>query len=162
MTGMTQTEREELIRRYEAAPARLRAALKAVPPEAMKWRPAEGKWSAHEIGWHCADSETAAAVRIRYVVAEKDTLVVGYDQDAWTRIFDYHALPLEPALVTVDAVHASTALVLHNLTDESWSRVARHSEHPTYGAEQWLKIYANHVENHSKQIERNMEAWSRR
>jgi hypothetical protein len=159
--SMTPAEREELIGQYEAGPERLRTALQSVPSEAMKWRPGEGKWSAHEIGWHCADSETNGAMRIRYVVAEKDALIAGYDQDQWTRIFDYHALPLEPALQTVAAVRGSTALILRGLDEASWAKQARHTEHPTYGAEQWLKIYAAHVENHSRQIERNVETWNK-
>ena len=35
------SEREAFIRRYEDGPRKLRAALAKVPPEAMKWRPAE-------------------------------------------------------------------------------------------------------------------------
>jgi hypothetical protein len=158
---MNSTQREELISRYEAGPARLRAALATVPPTALQWRPGPGKWSAHEIAWHCADSETNAASRIRYVVAEKDTLIVGYDQDEWTRLFDYHSLPLEPALNLVDSVRAATTLVIRNFDDDLWQRAGRHSEHPTYGAEEWLKIYAGHVEKHSRQIERNVAEWSR-
>ena len=52
--------------------------------------PGAGKWSVHEVVVHCADSETNAALRIRYLIAEKEPLIVGYDQDAWARVFDYH------------------------------------------------------------------------
>ncbi len=34
-----------------AVPARLRAALVKVPQAALKWRPAPGEWSAHEVIW---------------------------------------------------------------------------------------------------------------
>ena len=47
-------------------------ALAKVPPEALKWRPAPGKWSVHEIIIHCADSEANAHMRVRYLLAEKD------------------------------------------------------------------------------------------
>ena len=29
-------------------------------------------------------------------------------------------------------------------------------------AEDWLKVYAEHVEKHSRQIDRNVEAWKAR
>src|SRR5262245_13136360 len=92
-------EREALIARYQAGPARLKAALATVPAEALQWRPARNEWSAHEIVGHCAASEANAALRIRYLVAEPDPLIIGYDQAEWARRFDYHDLPLEPAML---------------------------------------------------------------
>ena len=157
---MPAAERAKRIEQYERGPERLRRALAAVPDEAVKWRPAPGKWSVHEIVCHCADSEVNAYARLRYVLAEKDPLVVGYDQDEWARVFDYHALPIAPALATVDAVRASTADLLKRLKDEAWAKKGRHTEKDSYGSDEWLKIYADHVDGHARQIERNVEAWN--
>ena len=44
---------------------RFHDALNLVPDSAVKWRPAPGKWSAHEVVCHCADAEMNAAARIR-------------------------------------------------------------------------------------------------
>jgi len=159
---MDAKQRESLIRRYEEGPARLKAALAQVPEEARQWRPGPGRWSAHEVVCHCADSETNAAMRIRYVVAEKDTVVVGYDQENWARRFDYHKHPLATALVAVEAVRANTVPLLRQLDEEGWARVARHTESGRYSAEDWLKSYAEHLEKHSAQIGRNLEAWRAR
>jgi hypothetical protein len=156
---LSRTEREQLIAQYAAGPARLRAALATVPAEAMTWRPAPGEWSAHEVVCHCADSETNSYARIRYVLAEKDPVVQGYDQEQWAREFDYHAAPLEPALATVDAVRANTAALIRRLGDEAWARVGRHTESGRYTAEEWLRIYAEHLEVHARQIEANVAAW---
>src|SRR5512134_1946120 len=109
---LTAAERLDLIRRYEQGPERLKAALAKVPPEAMKWRPAEGKWSVHEVVCHLADSESNAALRIRYLTAEEKPIIVGYDQARWARVLDYDSAPLEPALATVEAVRANTASLL--------------------------------------------------
>jgi hypothetical protein len=159
---LTVAQREDLIRRYEQGPARLKTALAKVPPEAMKWRPAEGKWSAHEVVCHLADSESNAALRIRYLAAEEDPLIVGYDQARWARVFDYHSAPLEPALAVVDAVRANTAALLKRLPEKAWSASGRHTESGRYTAEDWLAIYAEHMEKHSGQIERNVAAWRSR
>ena len=95
--SMTAAERRQRIDQYERGPLRLHDALHLVPDEAVKWRPAPGKWSVHEVVCHCADSEMNGAVRLRYVLAEKDPVIQGYDQEAWARIFDYHSRPLPPA-----------------------------------------------------------------
>ena len=152
-------EREKLIAQYAAGPARLRAALATVPGVALQWRPKAGEWSAHEVVVHCADSETQAASRIRVVVSEKEPLIQGYDEAQWARDFDYHAHPLDVALATVDAVRANTTALLRRLPDVAWSRVGRHTESGRYASEDWLTIYAEHLENHARQIEANVTAW---
>jgi len=152
-------DRDSLIRRYAEGPDRLRAALSKVPEEARQWRPAPGRWSVHEIVCHCADSETNGSLRIRFLMAEKDPVIVGYDQDEWAAHFDYHAHPLAAALAAVEAVRANTVPLLRRLSAENWARVGRHTESGTYSAEDWLRIYAEHLEKHSRQIEKNLELW---
>ncbi|MEX2224427.1 MAG: DinB family protein [Candidatus Rokuibacteriota bacterium] len=157
--SLTRTERERLVQQYADGPARLEAALAGVAPEARKWRPAPGEWSAHEVACHCADSETNAAARIRYLVCETDPLVLGYDENVWAVALDYHRHPLDTALATVRAVRANTAAVLRNLPEEAWTREGRHSASGRYRAVDWLTIYAEHLEIHARQIEANLAAW---
>jgi len=152
-------ERATLIQRYAEGPARLRAALGTVPPAARQWRPTAGEWSAHEIVCHCADSEANAALRIRYVLAEKEPVIQGYDQDVWAEALDYHSHPADVALDTVDAVRAHTVALLRRLPAEAWSKEGRHSESGRYTADDWLRIYAEHLEKHSAQIDRTLAAW---
>ena len=158
--ALSASERNELIERYARGPERLRAALAQVPEQARKWRPGPGKWSAHEVVVHCADSETNSALRIRYVLAEKDPVIIGYDQDAWAEAFEYHAEPLEPALTAVEAARGRTVPLLRRLDEAGWAKVGRHTESGAYSAEDWLRIYAEHLEGHAAQIERNLEAWT--
>jgi hypothetical protein len=156
---LTPAHREALIAQYARGPARLREALAQVPPAALKWRPAPGQWSSHEIVCHCADSETNGAARIRYLLAEKEPLILGYDQDGWAVTLDYHRLPLEPALATVDAVRAHTVALIRHLPGDAWQREGRHTESGRYTAESWLTIYAEHLEIHARQIESTLAAW---
>lgn len=151
--------REDRIRQYAEGPAVLRQALKLVPPEAMKWRPAPGKWSVHEVIIHCADSETNAHMRVRYILAEKDPAIVPYDQDEWARILNYHELPIEPALAAIEGVRANTVPLLRSLPESAWQRTGHHPEHPQYGMEKWLEVYSSHLDVHARQIGRNVEGW---
>ena len=160
--GMSQAERVTLIEQYARGPARVREALAKVPKEALQWRPAAGKWSVHEVVVHCADSETNAALRIRYLLAEKEPLIVGYDQDAWARLFDYHAQPLEDALAATAAARGRTVPLLRSMTEADWAKAGRHTESGPYTASDWLCVYAAHLEGHASQIERNLAAWNAR
>ena len=157
--SLARSERERLIQQYADGPARLESALARVPAAALRWRPAPGEWSAHEVVCHCADSETNAAARIRYVLCEPDPLVVGYDQSRWAVALDYHGHPIEAALATVLAVRANTAALIRRLPEDVWGREGRHTESGRYRAVDWLTIYAEHLEIHARQIEANLAAW---
>ena len=157
--ALSKTERAALIQRYADGPQRLRAALATVPPAALQWRPKPGEWSAHEIVCHCADSESHASLRIRMLVSDPEPVIVGYDQERWAQVLDYHAHPIEAALGVVDAVRTSTAALLRRLGDEAWSRAGRHTESGPYAAEDWLRIYGAHVHDHASQIEGNVAQW---
>jgi hypothetical protein len=157
--GLSRDQRDALIEQYAQGPGRIRGALAKVPREALQWRPGPGKWSAHEVVVHCADSETNGALRIRYLVAEKEPLIVGYDQNAWARLFDYHAQPLEQSLAATAAARDRTVPLLRRMSEADWAKLGRHTESGPYTAEDWLRIYAAHLEGHARQIERNLEAW---
>ena len=155
-------DRARLIDQYADGPRRLRAALASVPADALRWRPKPGEWSAHEVVVHCADSETQSASRIRTLVCTDNPVIQGYDEAAWARALDYHAHPLDVALATVDAVRADTAALIRRLPDAAWRKEGRHTESGRYTAEDWLTIYADHLENHARQIEANVAAWRQR
>ena len=153
-------KREALIQQFADGPARLRAALAAVPPAALKWRPAPKEWSAHEVVVHCADSETNSFARIRFLVAETAPTIQGYDEAKWATTFGYHDLPLEPALAVVDAVRANTAHLLRRLPAEAFAKTGRHTEVGAYSVEKWLTYYAEHLHVHAAQIDRNVAAFA--
>jgi hypothetical protein len=156
---MTVQEREALVAQYARGPQRIQEALARVPKEALQWRPQPGKWSAHEVIVHCADSETNAALRLRYLLAERDPVIVGYDQDAWARVLDYHSQPLEESLAVTAAARSRTLPLLRAIQEADWKKQGRHTESGPYTPEDWLRIYAAHLEGHARQIERNLEAW---
>ena len=156
---MTPSERRKLIARYARGPARLERALKKVPPAARQWRPGKGKWSAHEIVCHCADSEANAAIRLRFVLGERNPVLYAYDQDRWAVAFRYHSLPPAKALAVVKTVRAFTTELIRRLPADAWKRAGTHSESGRYSAETWLTIYAEHLEKHSRQVLRNVKAW---
>lgn len=156
---LTAAERSAFLDRFEAGPALLRAAWAEVPGAARQWRPAEGKWSAHEVIVHCADSEAYGHTRIRLVLAEAEPLIVGYDENVWARTFDYQAHDVELAFRTIEAVRANTAACLRRLPEAAFNKVGRHSHSGEYTDGDWFRIYAEHLEVHAAQLRRNIAAW---
>jgi hypothetical protein len=101
-------------------------------------------------------------MRIRYLIGESSPTIAGYDQDRWATSMDYLAHPVAPALATIAAVRANTVPLLRRLTDAQWARSGRHTESGPFGAEDWLRVYAEHLEIHSAQLGRIVTAWKRR
>ncbi|HTF87599.1 MAG TPA: DinB family protein [Planctomycetota bacterium] len=159
---LTHAERDAFVKRYERGSALLRAAWSSVPREARQWRPGPDKWSAHDVVVHCADSETYAATRIRLLLAEPKPLIAGYDENVWARVFDYHAQDPELALRTVEAVRANTSACLRRLPESAFGKTGTHTERGAYSDADWFRIYAEHLEVHARQIERNLAAWKAR
>ena len=159
---LSPAERQTLIDRYASGYQVLTAALAKVPKEAMQWRPGPKKWSAHEVIVHCADSESYAHVRLRILLGSQPPAIQGYDQARWAQVLDYHTLPVDTALKTVEAVRANTVPILRRMTDADWAIMGTHSEVGRYGTADWLKTYSEHLEKHAGQIERNLAAWRNR
>ena len=76
-------------------------------------------------------------------------------------IAQYAAGParLKAALAVVEAVRTNTLALIGRLPETAWTREGRHTESGRYTAEDWLKIYADHLEGHARQIEKNVELW---
>lgn len=158
---MSHQDRTALIEQYATGPERLKAALAQVPIGAVRWRPGPGKWTVHEIIIHCADSETNAHMRLRYLLAEAEPKIVGYDQDYWAIALHYHDLPLEPALATITAVRANTVPLLDRVKGPDWDKTGHHTEVGAFSVAQWLEVYAQHLDQHVRQIQRNVDGWRR-
>ena len=60
------------------------------------------------------------------------------------------------------AARGRTVPLLRSLREADWKKAGRHTESGPYTADDWLRIYAAHLEGHASQIERNLAAWAAR
>ena len=151
---MDAQERTALIAAYEAGPAEVDKALTDIGREAFDRRPADGSWSAREIGHHLADSEMRSAIRLRRLLTEDNPVILGYDEAGYASAFRYADRAMEPALAAFRASRSTTSQILHQLDDAAFARTGTHSESGSYGVEHWLRIYATHAHEHADQIRR--------
>lgn len=151
-----------LARRFAEGPSALRAAWDALPAAARDWRPAPGKCSAREVVLHCADASLNSCARLRYLLAEADPVLVGYDQDLWAARLAYQDRPVEPAFALMDALVATTAPLVAALRPEDLARPGRHTETGAITLGSWLPYNADHLHAHARQIDRNAAAFASR
>lgn len=155
---MSPEERERLIEQYADGYAEVERSLEGFPENRLTAHPIEGKWSACEIVQHLADSEMAAAIRLRKLLNEERAEIQSYDEAAYAVRLKYNEREIKPALEAFRGARAITAQLLRILTEEDWQLEGTHPEHARYTVEDWLRIYAAHAHNHAAQIRRLREA----
>jgi len=148
---MEPSERATLIEQYRDGYRVVAESLLRITPEELMSRPGEGKWNPREIVHHLADSEMAAAVRLRLILAEDRPTIQAYDQDEFARRLHYDR-PHEASLELFRYARETTAQLLEAMTAADWLRQAVHTEAGPFGAERWLQIYAGHAHKHARQI----------
>lgn len=157
---MNREERIEKVELYGRGYDLLTAALADIPREIWKFKPEPKEWSVHEVLVHLADSESNAALRARKLIVEPGGMLMGYDQDQWATMLDYHEQDLQDALDIVRLVRKTTYELLQKQPDEVFEHSVKHPEYEEpYTFEQWLDIYSAHIPGHVEQIRNNYKLW---
>jgi uncharacterized damage-inducible protein DinB len=139
---------------YETTPSRLAAAIKGLNEAQMHYAPAEDEWSIHDIVIHLADSEVGGFWRLRKTLAEENSTLPVYDQEAWARNLSYHLQNSALAIAAFTALRASTAALLRSLPMEAWERTSVHPERGKMSVYDIFELYFEHGDVHLQQIER--------
>lgn len=157
---MKPEERNEKIERYGRGFDLLKAALAEVPREAWEFKPSPEDWSVHEIVVHMSDSESMAALRVRKLIVEPGTTLMGYDEAKWAGALNYQAQSMDDALEIIRLARATTYRLLKSLPEEVFSHSVTHPEYTEpYTFEKWLNIYSRHIPDHIQQIMDVYKAW---
>ena len=123
--------RAELVQQYKDGVAKVTEALTGATDAELDARPAPDKWTAREIVHHLADSEMTSAIRLRRLIAEDKPVIVGYDQEEFTRRLHYDR-PIEASMRAFAAARETTGELLDRLSEAEWAREGTHSESGHY------------------------------
>jgi hypothetical protein len=150
-------DRAELLRRYLDGTDAVRKAVEGLTDAQLDQPaaddPANG-WTARQVVHHLADSEMTSAIRLRRLLAEDAPVIAAYDENAFARRLHYDDRPIDDSLDAMAAARATSAQILERLSDEEWERAGTHTESGRYSVDDWLRIYADHGEDHAEQIRR--------
>lgn len=157
---MNRKEREEKIELYGRGHALLTEALAGVPLQAWNHRPAPDSWSVHEIIVHIGDSESMAALRLRKLIVEPGSTLMGYEEAKWADALDYRSQDPRDSLEIIRLARLTSYRLLKSLPEPVFSHAVTHPEYSEpYTFEQWLNIYSRHIPDHIGQIREVHRAW---
>ena len=81
-----------------------------------------------QVVHHLADSHLNGFVRMKLMLTEVGPVLKPYDQDAWAKLPDTAALPIESSMLILKGLHERWVALLENLPEATWSRSAFHPE----------------------------------
>ena len=119
----------------------------------LRTRPAEGEWSVIECLGHMVDSELVTSARYRWILAEDEPPIQGYDQEAWTARFDHaHS---DPALLLdlLCALRNSNLALWRQTPAADRARVGIHAERGSESFDLMFRLQAGHGRVHRAQAE---------
>jgi hypothetical protein len=147
---MTLTEDLERFRRGAEV---LATVLTGAAGEEVDYAPAPGKWTIRQIMAHLADAELVGAHRLRLVIAEESPALTSFDENAWTRNLDYARRKPTQSLETFRRLRAENYDLLKELPESAFDRTGVHSANGPVTLRSLLAGFADHAENHARQLQ---------
>jgi hypothetical protein len=137
---------------------KLERLIKGVPASKLRKRPAPEKWSVAEILAHLADSEIVRGWRMRQILGAPGTPIQAFDQDSWAAAGHYEKRDPRKSLEQFRVLREANLALLKSLTTEQWKHHGIHAERGEESIEHIVRMNAGHDINHTRQIERILEA----
>jgi uncharacterized damage-inducible protein DinB len=137
-----------LIDAYDAAPAKLRAAVAGLTRDDLTARPGPGAWSILEVVVHIADSDAISIDRMKRILTEDNPPLLYADETAYVARLHTHEQDLEDALTLLEVGRRQWARVLRHLPDEAYARTGQHNRRGTVSLGAMVASYVAHIDEH--------------
>lgn len=132
---------------------RMRDLIAAAGPR-LRDRPASTEWSVIECLGHLLDSELVTSARIRWIVAEDEPDIVGYDQDRWVDRLGHRDDDPETLIAQFRVLRTANIDLWMRTSPADHDRVGIHRERGPESFDLIRRLSAGHDRFHLAQAER--------
>jgi uncharacterized damage-inducible protein DinB len=147
----TAEQRQAWIREIVRAPRELRAAVADLSLEQLDTPYRPGGWTVRQVVHHVPDSHMNAFIRLKLALTEDQPTIKPYDEARWAKLPDA-ALPVEPSLALLEALHVRWVQLLESMSERDYQRAFVHPESGAWRLDQYLAQYAWHGRHHVAHI----------
>ena len=121
-------------------------------------RPEPDEWSVLEILGHATDGEMVVSGRYRWIVAQDEPPLIGYDQDLWVDRLHHGQDDPEALLETFETLRRANLAMWARSTEQERARFGVHSERGPESYDLTFRLMAGHDRFHLDQARRAFEA----
>jgi hypothetical protein len=143
-----------------ATVARLRELVTAAG-DRLRIRPEPAEWSVLECIAHLADSELITSARVRWILAEDEPDIVGYDQDRWVDGLRHRDDDPADLIGLFEALRGANLRLWASRDPAERARLGIHRERGPESYELTTRLQAGHDRFHIAQAERTLAAVTR-
>jgi hypothetical protein len=122
--------------------------------DVLRIRPEPREWSVVECIGHLTDSELVTAARARWILAEDEPQIIGYDQDLWVDGLHHDRDDPAALIALFDALRTANLRLLATRTASDLERIGRHNERGPESYGLMVRLTAGHDRFHIAQAER--------
>jgi hypothetical protein len=126
--------------------------------ELARSRPAPGEFSVAELVGHLVDAELVSSTRYRWILAEDEPVLPGYEQDDWVRVSGYADADLGELIEVFRVVRRANLELWRRTPPALRSRVGHHSERGPESYDLTFRLIAGHDRLHIDQARRTLES----
>jgi DinB superfamily len=149
---ITPDERIGAIATLAELPEQLRNAVDGLNSGQLSTSYRDGAWSLRQVVHHIADSHMNGFIRVRLALTEDWPTIKTFDEEAWAKLHDATAAPVEWSLELVEALHARWVMLLQSLDEQQWQRGFHNPESGPKTIELTTLLYAWHSRHHVAHI----------
>jgi hypothetical protein len=135
----------------------IRALLDEAGPDA-RTSPEPGEWSVAECIAHLTDAELVVSTRYRWIIAEQDPAIVGYDQALWVANLRHGEDQPGDLLELFETLRRSNLALWERFGTTHGDRVGLHSERGPESYDLTFRLAAGHDRIHHAQARRALSA----
>lgn len=154
----TPEKRMQLIDTMLALPGKLEQLVEGLSDDQLTTAYVSGEWTIAQNIHHLADSHMNAFYRFKRILLEDNPLIVPYDQDEWAITPEADKADISDSLTILYALHQRWAYLMKRLDTPEWARPGRHQQVGDVVLYNVLESYAQHGEDHIRQIKQVLEA----
>lgn len=149
---MTLEHRRLIITRLAEHVDELRSFTRGLTEQQLKQRPAEGKWSLHELVLHLVEFQDLFIQRLTRLLVEDKPKIEPFEPDDARKGGLYLMEVLDQRFATFVDQRATLVKLLHTLSDKQWMLEGVHPEIRHYTVEKCMEGLMRHEEHHLYQM----------
>ncbi len=144
--------RRSILDRLIAHPDEIRSLSDGLTEELLKERPAEGKWSLHELALHLCETQDVFVERVARMLTEERPQIVPFEPDEARQNGLYFTENFTKRMKEFTVQRTTLVSLLQTLTDAQWKLEGRHPQMKHYTIEKAMESFMRHEEHHLHQM----------